>query len=572
MMIGIPVSDGISMGNLYLLKEEQIVSERIIDVSEIPTEIERFNVGRKTAELELTKLISKVRTELGDDKAEIFEGHLEILSSDDVEDGVIEIINEKLVCADKAAEIFAEINALEMEELESEYMRERAHDIRDIGRQLIKGIHGKVGEDKELPERAMVIADELTPSQTAALDMSKVKGFIVQTGGKNSHAAIIARSLEIPAIILKDHEFLETLKDEDLICIDGSTGELWINPEEHIINELERRNNKYTKERDELLELLDLDAETVDGRKIGLYANVGGNADITNAVKYNANGIGLFRTEFLFMETVNCPSLARQTEVYTNAVKSMNGNNVIIRLLDTGADKPLPYWPLEAEENPFLGIRGIRLLFQKEDILRTQIQALILASKEGPVGMMIPMIGSLKPIERVKALIAEEKKALDWDGPDNLLLGVMVETPAAVMLIEEILDCVDFISIGTNDLTQYTLAADRGNPSMNEYYDEFHPAVLRSIAHVIKQANKRGKLNGICGEFAGNILALPYFVGLGVEELSTNAATLLKMKKVIRQINAKEAEELVEEILRIPTTEGIKSRLNRFLVERNLLT
>lgn len=571
-MIGIPVSDGISTGNKYILAVDQPVSEKTILQADIVAEIESFIVGRKKAEVALLKLIEKVRVEMGDDKAEIFEGHLEILSSDDVELGVIEIIKEQLVCADKATEIFAEINAKEMEELESEYMRERAHDIRDIGRQLIKGIHGKIGEDKPLPDNAMVIGDELTPSQTASLDMSKVRGFIVQTGGKNSHAAIIARSMEIPAIILKDHQFTENLKDEDIICLDGSTGELWVNPEEKVLNELDRRNKKYKQEREDLLTLLDLPAVTVDGRKVGLYANVGGNVDIENAVKYKANGIGLFRTEFLFMETMNCPSLAKQTEVYTNAVKSMNGNNVIIRLLDTGADKPLPYWPLEAEENPFLGIRGIRLLFQKEDILRTQIQALILASKEGPVGMMIPMIGSLKPIERVKALIEEEKKAMDWKGPDNLLLGVMVETPAAVMLIEEILDIVDFISIGTNDLTQYTLAADRGNPSMNEYYDEFHPAVLRSIAHVIKQANKRGKLNGICGEFAGNILALPFFVGLGVEELSTNAASLLKMKKVIRQINAKEAEGLVEEILRIPTTEGIKSRLNRFLVERNLIT
>lgn len=571
-MIGIPVSSGISNGNVYVLDEKQEISQRVISASEIEHEIQRFNDGRVRAERELADLIFKVRKDMGDDKAEIFEGHLEILSSEDVEEGVIEIIKTDLVCADKAAELFAEQNAKEMEELDDEYMRERANDIRDIGRQLINGILGVSSSPTSLPEAAMIVGEELTPSQTASLDMTKVRGFIVQTGGKNSHAAIIARSLEIPAIIVKDAEYLSSIKDSDSVYIDGDTGEMWVNPEDRIIKELDRRAQKNREEKDQLLELLNLPAVTRDGQKVGLYANVGGSNDITNAVKYKANGIGLFRSEFLFMETMSSPSLSRQTEIYTDAVKAMNGNMVIIRLLDTGADKPLPYWPLPKEDNPFLGIRGIRLLFQKEDILRTQIQALLMASKEGPVGMMIPMIGSLKPIERVKVLIDEEKKALNWSGPDNLSLGVMIETPAAVQLIEEILDAVDFVSIGTNDLTQYTLAADRGNPLMSEYYDEFHPAVLRSIAHVIKKANKKGKLNGICGEFAGNLLALPYFVGLGVTELSTNASSLLKMKRVIRQIDASEAKELVSEILSIPTKEGIKARLNRFLNERDLLS
>ncbi|MGL1892711.1 MAG: phosphoenolpyruvate--protein phosphotransferase [Spirochaetaceae bacterium] len=570
-MLGIPVSSGISSGNVYMLDAKQSVSDKKITQDEVKHEIQRFKDGRVRAEKELASLIKKVRVELGEDKAEIFEGHLEILSSEDVEDEVIGIITEQLVHADKASDIFAELNAKDMEELDDEYMRERAHDIRDIGRQLIKGIQGSSGAEKPLPSNAIIVAHELTPSQTASLDMTKVKGFIVQTGGKNSHAAIIARSLEIPAIILGDQDLSETLNDTDTIFIDGDSGEMWINPEDIIIKELDKRDKKNKKERAELLELLDLPAVTLDNQKMGLYANVGGTGDIKNAVKYKADGIGLFRSEFLFMETMSSPSLARQTEVYKTAVKAMNGNMVIIRLLDTGADKPLPYWPLPKEDNPFLGIRGIRLLFQKEDILRTQIQALLNASVDGPVGMMIPMIGSLKPIERVRVLIEEEKKALDWKGPDNLSLGVMVETPAAVQLIEEILDAVDFVSIGTNDLTQYTLAADRGNPLMSEYYDEFHPAVLRSIAHVIKKANKKGKLNGICGEFAGNTLALPFFVGLGVEELSTNAASLLKMKKIIRKINASEARELVKEILRIPTTEGIKARLSRFLSERDLL-
>jgi len=569
-MTGVPVSGGISSGTAYIISENKEVSCKSITSDSIESEIERFSTGRDRAAKELEKLIGKVRRELGNDKAEIFEGHLEILSSEDVEEGVSEIITEQLVCAEKASEIFAEINAKEMEELEDEYFRERGQDFRDIGRQLIKGIEGSAISEKELPQRAVVISEELTPSQTASLDMSRVKGFIVRKG-KNSHAAIIARSLEIPAIIVKESDLTSMVSDGELVFLDGDSGEMWINPDEKIISELKRKENKNKREKEELLKLLKLPSVTKDNKKIGLYANVGGTFDIENAVKYNADGIGLFRTEFLFMETMSSPTLARQTEVYKSAVESMKGNNVIIRLLDTGADKPLPYWPLPEEENPFLGIRGIRLLFQKEDILRTQIQALLMASEAGPVGMMIPMVSSIKPIERIRSLIEEEKIALDWKGSDNLQLGVMIETPAAVQLIEDILDYVDFVSIGTNDLTQYTLAADRGNPSMNEYYDEFHPAVLRSIAHVIKQASKKDKLNGICGELAGNPLALPYFVGLGLDELSTNASSILKLKKIVRKIDSREAADLVKEILRIPTSEGIKARLNRFLSERDLL-
>lgn len=570
-MIGVPVSGGISNGNAYLLSDKYKVSKHNITKDMIKPEIDKFLKGRDLAVITLEKLIKKVRKELGQEKAEIFESHLEIMASDDVEEGVIEIISEQLVSAGNAAEIFAEMNAKEMEELEDEYFRERGQDFRDIGQQLIKGIHNPEDDKQELPLRAIVIGEELTPSQTASLDLSRVKGFIVQKGGKNSHAAIIARSLEIPALILKDTDMASIVKENDLIYLDGDTGEFWINPKEDIIKELQRKDKKNKKEKEELMKLLSLPSVTTDNQKVGLYANVGGTYDINNAVKYNADGIGLFRTEFLFMETMSSPTLARQTQVYQSAIESMKGKNVIIRLLDTGADKPLPYWPLPVEDNPFLGIRGIRLLFLKEDILRTQIQALLMASKVGPVGMMIPMIGSLKPIERVKALVEEEKIAMDWKGPSNLTLGVMIETPAAVQLIVDILDHVDFISIGTNDLTQYILAADRGNPSMNEYYDEFHPAVLRSIAHVIKQAVKKGKLNGICGELAGNPLALPFFIGLGVNELSTTASSILKLKKIVRQIDSKEAKELVKEILRIPTTEGIRARLNRFLNERNLL-
>jgi phosphoenolpyruvate-protein phosphotransferase (PTS system enzyme I) len=570
-MTGIPLSSGIAQGIIFRIKEEQSYSRAPITTKETETESARFIKGRERAAQSLTSLVEKVRKEMGDDKAEIFEGHLEILTSEDVEEGVLEIINDRLVTAEYASELFAEENAQEMEELEDEYFRERGQDFRDIGRQLIKGISGKEDEKEELPSCAIVVGEELTPTQTAALDLSKVCGFVVKRGGKNSHAAIIARSMEIPAIMISDDDSFFQLEPELNVSFDGDTGDFWIAPSKSVIAELNKRDKRNKQEKEDLLKLLELPAETKDGVRIGLYANVGGLHDVEIAVRYNADGIGLFRTEFLFMETMQAPTLARQTEIYQTAIEQMKDKYVIIRLLDTGADKPISYMPLPHEDNPFLGIRGIRLLLQREDVLRTQIQALLTASKAGKVGMMIPMINSIKPIERIRTLVEEEKAALNWNGPDNLKLGVMVETPAAVQMIKEILDRVDFISIGSNDLTQYTLAADRGNPQMNDYYDEFHPAVLRAIAHTIKQANKKSIMNGICGELAANPLALPFFIGLGVNELSGTASNILKLKRIIRKTDSQEAAQLVDEILRIPTSEGIKARLNRFITERELM-
>lgn len=570
-MQGEPLSGGIAIGRAFIILPDEEPDYKAVSQADIPEEINRFKTGIKKAAAGIKSLIDKVRNEMGDEKAEIFEGHLEILTSEDFEEETISIIREKMVSAEEAVKLYTEENAREMESLEDEYFRERGQDFRDIGKQVINGIKGTTGHQDNPESEAIIVARELTPSQTARLDIKKVAGFVIQKGGKNSHAAIIARSLEVPAIILSDPDPCKLIKPGDTLSINGDNGDFEINPSPAKIKNLEKLIERKTKEKSELEKLLDLPAVTTDGVKIGLFANVGGNFDIESAARYRVDGIGLFRTEFLFMESAGLPSAGKQADAYKKAVESMTGKEVIIRLLDTGADKPLPYWKLPIEENPFLGVRGIRLLLQKEEILRTQIQALLQASASGPVGIMIPMVGSLKSIEKVRAIVEEEKKAVLWNNRLLLKLGVMIETPAAVQLIEEILEIVDFVSIGTNDLTQYILAADRGNPQMGEYYDEFHPAVIRSIAHIIKKARKKGKMNGICGEFAGNKLALPLFIGLKVEELSMTPSAVPGIKKMIRSIDSRDAENLVNEILRIPTTEGIKSRLSQFLTERDLL-
>lgn len=570
-MRGEPLSGGIAIAQALIIRKEEDVVYSSISQSDKPKELIRLSKGIAAAAAELEKLIEKVREEMGEDKAEIFEGHLEILTSEDFETEIAEIINEKNVCAEEAVKLYSDQNAAEMQELDDDYFKERGQDFQDIGQQVINTIRGTSANYSLLEREVIIVAYELTPSQTARLDIKKVAGFILQKGGKNSHAAIIARSLEVPAIIIKEPDPFKIIKDGDTVSINGDNGELEINPSHAKIRSLEKSIEKKLKEKTELEKLIDLPAVTTDGIRIGMFANVGGSFDIESAARYNVDGIGLFRSEFLFMESAGLPTAARQASVYRKAIESMPGKDVIIRLLDTGADKPLPYWKLPVEENPFLGVRGIRLLLQKEEILRTQIQALLQASASGPVGIMIPMVNSLSPIERVRAIIEEEKKAVLWDKRLDLKLGIMVETPAAVQLIEEMLDIVDFISIGTNDLTQYLLAADRGNPQMGSYYDEFHPAVIRSIAHIIKKARKKEKLNGICGEFAGNKLALPFFIGLKVGELSMTPSSVPVIKNMIRQIDSRDAENLVNEILRIPTSEGIKSRLSQFLTERDLI-
>ncbi len=569
-MKAIPLSAGLALGTVFLHKDREQEYRRSICPGEVESEISRFRSGRNRAAASLEKLIEKVRREVGDSEAEIFEGHLEILTSEDLEEEVVERITSSLVGAEQAVMDFAEENAAEMEELESEYFRERGQDFRDIGTQLAAAVAGKQTETAPLPSDAVVAAEELTPSQTAHLDLSRVRGFIIRRGGRNSHAAIMARSLEIPAVILEDQGDFTSLEPGEEIFLNGYSGEVILRPSREEKKVIAASLEKEEEKRKDLLTYAELPAETVDHQRVKLYANVGGEHDFAMAARYNADGIGLFRTEFLFMESSGFPGLERQISAYAGASRALQGREVIIRLLDTGADKPLPYWPLAQEENPFLGIRGIRLLLQKEEVLRTQIQALLKASATGPLGMMIPMVGSLRVIDRVRELLEEEKAALNIPG-DNLKMGVMIETPAAVFLIEEILDLVDFVSVGTNDLTQYTLAVDRGNPALADYYEEFHPAVVRSLAMVARGCRKKGKPSGICGEMGGSLLALPLLVGLGIDELSMSSSKLLEAKKLIRRLDHKEARDLAEELVLLPTAGQIKDRLTSFCRERNLL-
>ncbi|WP_052078894.1 phosphoenolpyruvate--protein phosphotransferase [Spirochaeta lutea] len=573
------LSPGIAKGHIKRLAQVAMDFPRTVSKDRVQDELERFRVGRSRAMDTLRGIIEKTAREIGPEEAEIFEGHLELMESDDLSQEVEQYIQGQLMSSEAAVDRFAQENAADMEALEDEYFRQRGQDLRDIGVQLIRAIQDSDAAGSQDPETGtaprendgcsgsteespgcILVAEELSPSQTASLDFSAVRGLILARGGKNSHAAIIARAQELPALVVTDVGTFESLQEGTLIYVDANQGALLTHPDKNQQARLDALISQEQELRAKAAQAVELPSRTADGQHLGIFANVGVPGDIRTAGENRADGIGLFRTEFLFMQSGAAPTQADQARVYRQAVQTLDGKPVIIRLLDTGADKPLPYLELPTEENPFLGIRGIRLLLDHEDYLRTQLRALIEASVSGTVHVMIPMVAGLESIRRVKALLFQEKQ--DW--AEDIRLGVMVETPASVILIEDILREVDFISIGTNDLTQYTLAADRGNPALARYYDELHPAVLRSIAKVVTAARAQGKLNGICGELAGNLLALPFFVGISVGELSCAPKHIGAMRLLLSAIDSTQAAQLSRRILALSSPQEVRQELEAF--------
>jgi len=559
------ISKGVAKGILWTLPEGvRAVKKGLEDPALAEKEASEFHRGRKKALKNLEALIEKTRQELGEEEAEIFEGHYELLDSEDVIQEVEERILKQLMNAVEAVLDFAETNALEMEALEDEYFRARGQDFRDLGQQLVRAMGEGDSEIPPLPEEAIVVAHELTPSQTAGLDFGRVKGFLLHQGGQNSHGAILARGYNIPALVVTDPQEFALLSPGKLVLLDGDSGEVHVDPPEEKIQAFSQRIRKQSLLQEEMKKVLPLPAVTADGQRLAIYSNVGDLKGVDKAVENHAEGIGLFRTEFLFMQASSMPSQEQQESLYGKAIKKMGGRNIIFRLLDTGADKPLPYLTMKEEENPFLGLRGIRLLLEHPEIIDQQLTALLRASQEGPVLAMIPMIAGLEGLRKVKARVEALALKEALTDVSNFQLGVMVETPAAVIMIDEIIAEADFVSIGTNDLTQYTLAADRGNPDLSLYYDEYHPAVLRSIARVVTQVKGAGKLAGVCGELAGDYRMLPFFVGIGLEEISVSPLKVGELKYWLRKIESSAARVLTQKILTMATSQEIKDVLEQY--------
>ena len=570
MISGIPASPGIVFGKALVLKEEKIVLDmQKIKDSQVDEEIARFYAGREAAVEQLNSIKERAYQSLGEEKAAIFEGHLMILEDEELEEEIIDYLRSNHVNAAVAANVVIDQQVAILSEIDDEYLKERAGDIRDIGNRLIKNILGMhivdLGEINE-------VAYDLTPSETAQLNLDKVLGFVTDIGGRTSHTSIMARSLELPAIV-GTNNVTELVNTGDFLILDALNNVVYVNPSQEDIQRLKALQAKLADEKAELAKLKDLPALTLDGHRVDVVANIGTIRDIEGAERNGAEGVGLYRTEFLFMDRDQLPTEEEQFIAYKDVVEAMNGNLVILRTMDIGGDKELPYLDLPKEMNPFLGWRAIRIALDRREILNAQLRAVLRASAYGKLAVMFPMIISVEEIRELKSVIEELKVELRNEGKafdENIQIGVMVETPSAAVNAKFLAKEVDFFSIGTNDLTQYTLAVDRGNELISHLYNPMSPSVLSLIKQVIDASHAEGKWTGMCGELAGDERATVLLLGMGLDEFSMSAISVPRIKKLIRNVNYQDAKLLAEKALQQPTAAEIERLVIDFLAEKAL--
>lgn len=562
---GIDASPGIAIGKIFLYHENELVlNERY--VGDINQEIEKLLKGQEATKKQLEEIREKTREKLGDDKAAIFDGHITLLEDEDL----LEEVKLKIEDEKKSAELALNEGIEEycdlIANLDDEYLRERVGDLRDIAKRWIKNILGEEILDLgNLKPGTVIIARDLTPSDTAQMDIKNVQGFVTEIGGKTAHSAIMARSLEVPAVV-GTKEIMNTLQNGQEIIVDALTGDIIIEPSEEEIRSYTEKRDRYTREKEELRKLSSQEAVTKDGRKVSTYANIGSPKDLDGVLKNGADGIGLYRTEFLFMNNDRLPSEEEQFAAYREVAERMEGKSVTIRTMDIGGDKALPYMKLPTEDNPFLGYRALRVCLDRVDMFKTQLRALLKASAYGKVKIMFPMVISLSEIRKSKAILEECKAELRAEGvsfDEKIQVGIMVETPATAFRARQFAKEVDFFSIGTNDLTQYTLAVDRGNESISELYDTYNPAVLQAIKFAIDGAHAEGIVISMCGEFAGDENATGLLLGLGLDAFSMSASSIPKIKKNLIDSSYEEARNLAGEILELDTAEEIKVRIKK---------
>ncbi|AEC17997.1 phosphoenolpyruvate-protein phosphotransferase PtsI [Gallibacterium anatis] len=574
MISGILASPGIVFGKALVLKEEQIVlDKRKISDDEVESEVARFYKGREAAAAQLTAIKEKARQTLGEEKEAIFEGHLMILEDEELEEEIVSYLKEHKVTADVAASVVIDQQVAMLSDIDDEYLKERAGDIRDIGNRLLKNILGmNIIDLGEISEKSILVAYDLTPSETAQLNLDNVLGFITDIGGRTSHTSIMARSLELPAIV-GTNDVTSRVNTGDYVVLDAINNAVYVNPTEEEIARLRALEQKYKEEKAELIKLKDLPAVTLDGRQVDVCANIGTIRDIDGAERNGAEGVGLYRTEFLFMDRDQLPSEEEQFQAYKAVVEAMKNRLVILRTMDIGGDKDLPYMNLPKEMNPFLGWRAIRIALDRREILNAQLRAVLRASAFGKLAVMFPMIISVEEVRELKAVLETLKQQLREEGKafdENIQVGVMVETPSAAVNAKFLAKEVDFFSIGTNDLTQYTLAVDRGNELISHLYNPLTPSVLSLIKQVIDASHAEGKWTGMCGELAGDEKATILLLGMGLDEFSMSAISVPKIKKLIRNVNYQDAQDLAKEVLQQPTAEDIEQLIANFLAEKAL--
>ncbi|OCG34320.1 phosphoenolpyruvate--protein phosphotransferase [Gilliamella sp. Fer2-1] len=574
MVSGTLVSPGIAFAKALLLKEEPIViSNRQILDNKIDAEIERFKEAREKSSKQLHAIMERAKSTLGEDKAAIFEGHIMLLEDEDLEQEVISRIQSKHSSADAAVQSVFETQAKELENLDDEYLKERAADIRDIGKRLLKNILGiEIVDLSAISQPCILVATDLTPSETAQLNLEMVLGFITDAGGRTSHTSIMARSLEIPAIVGTSNA-TQAIKQGDFIILDAINNAIYINPDHTIQEKLKQVQAKYLSDKEELAKLKDLPAVTLDGHQVEICGNIGTVRDIAGAERNGYEGVGLYRTEFLFMDREAYPDEEEQFKAYKEVAESTNGLSVIVRTMDIGGDKDVPYMHLPKEENPFLGWRAIRICLDRKEVLHAQLRAILRASAFGKLRIMFPMIISVEEIRILKSEINILKEQLNAEGKafdKNIETGVMIETPAAAVIAHHLAKEVDFFSIGTNDLTQYTLAVDRGNELISHLYNPFSPSVLTLIKNVIDASHKEGKWTGMCGELAGDERATILLLGMGLDEFSMSAVSIPKIKKLIRNTNYEEAKKFADTALEKATAKEIIDLIENYTAEKQI--
>ncbi|WP_192946818.1 phosphoenolpyruvate--protein phosphotransferase [Staphylococcus cohnii] len=563
---GIAASDGVAIAKAYLLVEPDLSydSEKIQDVD---AEIAKFHNAIETSKVELTKIRNNAEKNLGADKAAIFDAHLLVLDDPELIQPIEDKIKNEQVNAPTAlSDVTGQFITI-FEAMDNEYMKERAADIRDVSKRVLAHILGvELPNPSMIDESVVIIGNDLTPSDTAQLNKEFVQGFVTNIGGRTSHSAIMSRSLEIAAVV-GTKSITEEVKQGDMIIVDGLTGEVIIDPTEDEVIAYQNKRERFFEDKKELQKLRDEETTTVDGVHAELAANIGTPNDLKGVIENGAEGVGLYRTEFLYMGRDEMPTEDEQFEAYKKVLETMEDKRVVVRTLDIGGDKELPYLNLPEEMNPFLGYRAIRLCLDQPEIFRPQLRALLRASVYGKLNIMFPMVATIKEFRDAKALLLEEKENLTNEGievSDDIEVGIMVEIPSTAALADVFAKEVDFFSIGTNDLIQYTMAADRMSERVSYLYQPYNPAILRLVQQVINASHNEGKWTGMCGEMAGDETAIPLLLGLGLDEFSMSATSILKARRQIKGLSKNEMEELAQKAINCATSEEVQDLVSNY--------
>lgn len=558
---GIAASNGIAIAKVYMLVDPDL-SFKEVTITDTNREVERLHDSFNDSKKDLEIIKQHAIKSLGEEEAEVFEAHITILADPELIDAIETKINDEKVNAESAVKTVTDMYIGVFEAMtDNTYMQERAGDIRDVTKRVMSHLLGVTLPSPSLIDStSIVVSHDLTPSDTAQLDRQFVKAFITDIGGRTSHSAIMSRTLEIPAIV-GTGDATTLIKDGDMVIVDGNTGDIIIDPSDAEIKHYQAEAAKFAAEQAEWKALKDAKTVSADGKHFDIAANIGTPDDLAGVVDNGGEAIGLFRSEFLYMNSAELPTEDEQFESYKKVAEGMNGKQVVVRTMDIGGDKHLPYLPLPDEMNPFLGYRAIRISLDRQEIFRTQLRALLRASNYGKIAIMFPMIATVNEFKQARAIYDEERQKLIDEGQpvaDNIEVGMMMEIPAAVIIADKLAKYADFFSIGTNDLIQYTFAADRGNEHVSYLYQPYNPSLLRLVKQVIDTAHAEGKWAGMCGEMAGDQIAVPILMGLGLDEFSMSATSMLQTRSLMKRLNTEDVKVLAEKALEAESNEEVQ--------------